>query len=64
MFGGFFKKKAPEEEKKSDFKIDDEDDEEEDSVFMKSLQMNLSRLIAYAGSADVNLQREVCLGII
>jgi hypothetical protein len=30
-----------------------------DSAFIKSLQLNLSRLIAYAESADVKLQREV-----
>lgn len=30
-----------------------------DSAFLKSLQVNLSRLIAYAESADVKLQREV-----
>jgi len=32
-----------------------------DSEFLKSLQVNLSRLIAYAESADIGLQREVCL---
>ena len=32
-----------------------------DSEFLKSLQVNLSRLIAYAESADVKLQREVRL---
>jgi hypothetical protein len=30
-----------------------------DSAFLKSLQINLSRLIAYAQSADIGLQREV-----
>jgi hypothetical protein len=30
-----------------------------DSAFIRSLQLNLSRLIAYAESADVKLQREV-----
>lgn len=52
----FFGKKTA-EEKKSDFKIEDED--EEDDAYIKSLQINLSRLIAYAESADVQLQREV-----
>jgi hypothetical protein len=31
----------------------------DESEFIKSLQINLSRLIAYAESADVRLQREV-----
>lgn len=30
-----------------------------DSAFLKSLELNLSRLIAYCESADVSLQREV-----
>jgi hypothetical protein len=30
-----------------------------DSAFLKSLRINLSRLIAYAESADWKLQREV-----
>lgn len=35
-----------------------------DSAFIRSLQLNLSRLIAYAESADVKLQREVrCNGM-
>ena len=50
-----FKKK---EEKKSDFIIDDNDDNDE-SGFIEQLRLNLSRLIIYAGSADVPLQKEV-----
>lgn len=53
MFNLFRKK----EDKKSDFVI--EDDKEENDGIMKSLQVNLSRLIAYAESADIKLQREV-----
>ncbi len=56
MLSGLFKKKAP-ADKKSDYKI--EEDEEEDSAFVKSLQVNLTRLISYAQSADSKLQREV-----
>ena len=52
-----FSKPAP-QEKKSDFKIED-DDEDDDSGLVQSLQINLSRLIVYAESADVQLQREV-----
>lgn len=47
---------------KSDFVIEDDDEEEEgqeQSQFMESLKLNLSRLIAYADSADIKLQREV-----
>ncbi|KAJ1398716.1 hypothetical protein B484DRAFT_406558 [Ochromonadaceae sp. CCMP2298] len=44
--------------KKSDFEVEP-DDEEKDSAFLRSLQLHLSRLIAYAESADVTLQREV-----
>jgi len=55
MFG-LFKKKG--QDKKSDFEIE-EDDQEQDSEFLKSLRINLSRLIAYADSADATLQREV-----
>jgi hypothetical protein len=50
----WFKKKP---EKKSDFEIEEE--EEEDEGLIKSLKLHLSRLIAYAESADVKLQREV-----
>lgn len=53
-----FKKTGSQKETKSDFKIEDDDGEEE-SVFMNSLKVNLSRLIAYAESADTQLQREV-----
>lgn len=49
-------RKAP--SKKSEFEIDDDDDEK-DSAFLESLRINLSRLIAYAESADPKLQREV-----
>jgi hypothetical protein len=55
MFGLFGSKKAS---KKSDFEIE-ENDEEEDNAFIRSLQVNLSRLIAYCESAEVSLQREV-----
>jgi hypothetical protein len=58
MFSAIFGKK-PAQDKKSDFKI--EEDDEEDSQFLKSLQINLSRLIAYAESADISLQREVSI---
>lgn len=58
MFSLFGRKSAS-QEKKSDFKIEEDENEEEDSVFVKSLQVNLSRLIAYAESADFTLQREV-----
>ena len=51
-----FRKK---QDKKSDFELEDDDDAEVDSEFVKSLQLNLSRLIVYAESADVVLQREV-----
>ena len=53
MFWG--KKKT---EKKSDFEIEDSDDNE-DVEFIKSLRLHLSRLIVYAESADIKLQREV-----
>jgi hypothetical protein len=52
-----FRSKKP-QDKKSDFEIEDEHDEE-DSAFIQSLQVNLSRLIVYAESADTVLQREV-----
>jgi hypothetical protein len=45
-------------DKKSDFVIEN-DEEESDSAFVQSLTVNLSRLIAYAESADTQLQREV-----
>eukprot|EP01033_Poteriospumella_lacustris_P003129 gene3129-2302_t len=56
MFGLFGGKKAA---KKSDFEIEDDHDEEQESEFLRSLQVNLSRLIAYCESAEVTLQREV-----
>lgn len=55
MFGLFGNKKAA---KKSDFEIEENNDED-DSEFIRSLQVNLSRLIAYCESAEINLQREV-----
>jgi hypothetical protein len=51
----FFKKK---QEKKSDFELED-DDEQQDEGLVNSLKLHLSRLIAYAESADIKLQREV-----
>jgi hypothetical protein len=55
-----FKKR---DEKKSDFELEDDDDDESDAGFTKSLQLNLSRLIVYAESADVKLQREVTFSL-
>lgn len=57
MFSMFRKK----QDKKSDFELEDEDDAEVDTEFVKSLRLNLSRLIVYAESADVVLQREVTI---
>ena len=54
MLNFFTKKKS--QDKKSDFEI--EEPFPEDSAFLNSLQVNLSRLIFYAESADVSLQRE------
>jgi hypothetical protein len=51
-----FKKK---QDKKSDFELEDDEDSQQDSGLVKSLQLHLSRLIAYAESADIILQREV-----
>lgn len=48
MFKGIFGAK---EEKKSDFVIEEEDEDEE-SPAMKNLRVNMTRLIAYAESAD------------
>ncbi len=46
MFSLFSKKSAKEENKSNDAKFEIvEDDEEEDSAFLKSLKLNLSRLI-------------------
>ncbi len=55
----FLKKK---QEKKSDFELED-DDEPQDGGLVNSLKLHLSRLIAYAESADIKLQREVCIHI-
>jgi hypothetical protein len=52
----FFKGKK--EEFKSDFVLEDEEETDE-SPWMINLKKNLSRLVAYAESADVSLQREV-----
>jgi len=69
MFSRFFGSSSgsgsgshPPSETKSDFVI--EDDEEGDaqknsSAFMENLKLNLSKMIAYAQSADIVLQREV-----
>ena len=69
MFGRFFGSSSssgsgshPPSETKSDFVI--EDDEKDDatqtnSAFVENLKLNLSKMIAYAQSADVVLQREV-----
>ena len=56
-----FKKR---DEKKSDFELEDDEDGEADTGFTKSLQLNLSRLIVYAESADVKLQREVTFSLL
>jgi len=55
MFSMFKSKK---EEKKSDFIIED-DDLNDESSWIDQLTINLSRLIIYAESADVSLQKEV-----
>ncbi len=50
MFNLFSKKSAKEEQEEKDSKFeiqDDDDEEEEDSAFLKSLKLNLSRLIGY-----------------
>lgn len=57
MLGRLFGSKKVPEDTKSDFVI--EDDEDQDSAFIKSLRLNMSRMIAYAESADTVLQREV-----
>lgn len=59
MFSMFKKK----QDKKSDFELEDEDDAETDDGFTDSLRINLSRLIVYAESADVKLQREVIIAL-
>ena len=51
-----FKKK---QDKKSDFELEDDDDEPAESPLLKNLQLHLSRMIVYAESADIKLQREV-----
>ncbi len=65
MFNALFGRKERKEEKKGgDFEIEDDDDkEEENEKWMKSFRVNLSRMIVYAESADVMLQREVGIGI-
>ena len=53
-----FKKKPVEE--KSDYVIEeDETNAEDDDRYINSLKINLSRMIHYAESADVKLQKEV-----
>ncbi len=63
MFSRIFGSKKA-EEKKSDFVIESSDEDENDkyqpnSAFMENLKLNMSKMIAYAQSADVVLQREV-----
>ena len=55
MFNMFKKK----QDKKSDFELEDDDDEPAESPLLKNLQLHLSRMIVYAESADIKLQREV-----
>jgi len=58
LFGGG--SKATDDKKGSDFVLEDEEDNgEEESAFIESLRLHLVRLIAYAESAEVRLQREV-----
>ena len=53
-----FKKKPAEE--KSDYVIEeDEKNAEDDDRYVNNLKINLSRMIHYAESADVKLQKEV-----
>ena len=50
------------EKKESDFVIEDDDEEDKaksSSAFLENLKLNLTKMIAYAQSADVVLQREV-----
>jgi len=56
MFSRIFGRRS-EEKKGSDFVL--EEDDEENSAFVSSLRLHLARLIAYAESADVKLQRDV-----
>lgn len=56
MFNNFFGSKKKEE--KSDFEIVDDDDDADES-YVENLKLNLSRMIVYADSADIKLQREV-----
>lgn len=62
MLSRFFGKKK--EEAKSDWVIESDDETETssadgDSTFMQNLKLNMSKMIAYAQSADIKLQREV-----
>jgi len=60
MFSRFFGSRAS--SKESEFEIEEDtknDDDDDDDNWTNSLKVNLSRLIAYATSADVTLQREV-----
>ena len=53
-----FKKR---QDKKSDFELEDDDDDQPDSSLIEGLRLHLSRMIVYAESADVKLQREVSI---
>jgi hypothetical protein len=69
MFSRFFGSSSskgsgshPPSETKSDFVIEDDeqgDGQKSNSAFMENLKLNLSKMIAYAQSADIVLQREV-----
>jgi len=54
-----FRSKKRDSKKESDFEIENDQDENQESAFIKSLRVNLSRLIVYAESADTTLQIEV-----
>ena len=53
-----FRKKSSIEEK-SDYVLEDEENDEDDEKYVNSLKLNLSRMIHYAESADMKLQKEV-----
>ena len=61
MFKRFFGGKKA-EAKESEWEIESDDEQEKtdkESTFMQNLKLNMSKMIAYAQSADVKLQREV-----
>lgn len=58
MISRLFGTRKREEKKESDFVIED-DEGDESGTFIESLRKNLTRLIVYAESADVKLQRDV-----